>query len=135
MICFEKRFDNVWADLKIKFDHKATFHYIEVNTLTNTEFNNELSVEANTICTQYKTCELIYEFISIYIAMQDLDQVWPTCLSHYGIGKSTKIVSDHFKYVPTITCFTSTFDDRCVTTFHDIILHLVSGIKAKFSSP
>ena len=36
MICFEKKFDNGWADLKITFDH-----YIEFNTLTNTEFNNE----------------------------------------------------------------------------------------------
>ena len=29
MICFENKFDNGWADLKIKFDRKATFHYIE----------------------------------------------------------------------------------------------------------
>ena len=100
MICLKKRFDSGWADLKIKFDNKATFHYIEVNTLTNTEFNNELSVEANTICTKYKTCELIYEFISIETAMQDLVwiKVWPTCLSHYGIGRSTRMVSDHFKF-------------------------------------
>ena len=50
IICFEKRLDKCWADLKIKFDHEAPLNYSEsnytkINTPQNIYFDSELSVE------------------------------------------------------------------------------------------
>ena len=54
VMCFEKRLDKYWADLKIKFDHEAPlnyseFKYTEVSKSKNIDFDGELSVEANAI--------------------------------------------------------------------------------------
>ena len=61
-MCFEKILDKCWADLKIKFDHEAPLNYSEfkytnVSKWKNIDFDGELSVEANAIWAQYKTCE------------------------------------------------------------------------------
>ena len=53
-MCFEKRLDKCWADLKIKFDHEAPLNYSEfkytnVSKWKNIDFDGELSVEANAI--------------------------------------------------------------------------------------
>ena len=61
VMCFEKRLDKCWADLKIKFDHEAPLNYSElsytkINTPQNIDFDGELTVEANAIWAQYKTC-------------------------------------------------------------------------------
>ena len=52
VMCFEKRLDKCWADLKIKFDHEARLNcselsYTKINTPRNIDFDGELSVEAN----------------------------------------------------------------------------------------
>ena len=54
VMCFEKRLDKCWADLKIKFDHEAPLNYSEfkyskVSKSKNIDFDGELSVEANAI--------------------------------------------------------------------------------------
>ena len=54
VVCFKKRFDKCWADLKIKFDNNAPFNYskfnyTKINTPQNIDFNGELSVETNAI--------------------------------------------------------------------------------------
>ena len=54
VMCFEKRPDKCWADLKIKFDHEAPlsyteFDYTKINTPQNIDIDGELSVEANVI--------------------------------------------------------------------------------------
>ena len=56
----------MWADLKIKFDHEAPlnyseFKYTKVSKSKNIDFDGELSVEANAISAQYKTCEYTCE--------------------------------------------------------------------------
>ena len=61
-MCLEKRLDICWADLKIKFDHEAPLNYSElnyskINKSQNIDIDGELSVEANAIWGQYKTCE------------------------------------------------------------------------------
>ena len=53
-MCFEKRLDKCWADLKIKFEHGASLNYSEINYTKinapqNIDFDSELSVEANAI--------------------------------------------------------------------------------------
>ena len=50
VMCFKKRFDKCWADLKIKFYHEAPLKYSElnytkINTPQNIDFDGELSVE------------------------------------------------------------------------------------------
>ena len=62
IMCFKKRLDKCWADLKINFYHEAPlnyseFKYTKVSKLQNFDFDGELSVEANAIRAQYKTCE------------------------------------------------------------------------------
>ena len=54
VICFEKRLDKCWADLKIKFYHEARLNYSElnyskINKSQNIHIDGELSVEANAI--------------------------------------------------------------------------------------
>ena len=54
VMCFEKRLDKCWADLKIKFDNEAPlnyseFKYTKTSKSQNIDFDGELSVEANTI--------------------------------------------------------------------------------------
>ena len=54
VMCFEKRLDKCWADLKIIFDHEAPlnyseFKYTKVSKSKNVDFDGELSVEANAI--------------------------------------------------------------------------------------
>ena len=54
VMCFEKRLDKCWADLKIKFDHEtplnySEFKYTKVGKSKNIDFDGELSVEANAI--------------------------------------------------------------------------------------
>ena len=54
VMCFEKRLDKCWADLKIKLDHEAPLNYSELNyskicKSQNIDFDGELSVEANVI--------------------------------------------------------------------------------------
>ena len=54
VMCFEKRIDKCWADLRIKFDHEAPLNYSEFNysKITNSrniDFDGELNVEANAI--------------------------------------------------------------------------------------
>ena len=61
VMCFEKRFDKCWADLKIKFHHEAPliyseFNYTKINTPQNIDFDSELSVEAMPFSC-VKTCE------------------------------------------------------------------------------
>ena len=53
-MCFEKRLDKCWADLKIKFDHEAYLNYSEFNdtkidTPPNIDIDGELRVETNAI--------------------------------------------------------------------------------------
>ena len=53
-MCFEKKLDKCWTDLKIKFDHEAPLHYSEfkytkVSKSKNIDFDGELSVEAYAI--------------------------------------------------------------------------------------
>ena len=53
-MCFEKRLDKCWADLKIKFYHEtplnySEFNYTKINTHKNIDFDDELGVEANAI--------------------------------------------------------------------------------------
>ena len=54
VMCFEKRLDKCWADLKIEFDHEDPLNYrknnyTKINTPQNIQFDGELSVEANAI--------------------------------------------------------------------------------------
>ena len=54
VMCFEKRLDKCWTDHKIKLDHEGPLNYSElnytkINTPQNTDFDGELSVEANAI--------------------------------------------------------------------------------------
>ena len=54
VMCFVKRLDKCWADLKIKFDHEAPLNYSElnytkINTPQNTDFYGEQIVKANAI--------------------------------------------------------------------------------------
>ena len=48
VMCFKKRLNKCWADLKIKFDHEAPLSYLEFN-YTKIDIDGELSVEANAI--------------------------------------------------------------------------------------
>ena len=64
-MCFARSLDNYLADLKIKFDHEASlnyseFNYTKLNTPQNIDFDGELSVEANDIRAQDKSCEYMY---------------------------------------------------------------------------
>ena len=54
VMCFEKRLDKCWPDLKIKFEHEAPlncseFSYSKISKSQNIDFDGELSVEANAI--------------------------------------------------------------------------------------
>ena len=54
VMCFEKRLDKCWANLKIKFDHEAPlnyseFNYSKISKSQNIDFDGKLSVEANAI--------------------------------------------------------------------------------------
>ena len=75
-MCFEKRLDKCWADLKIKFDDEAPlnysgFKYTNVSKWKNIDFDGELSVEANAIWAQYKICEYnskLLKWISCFLS-------------------------------------------------------------------
>ena len=70
VMCFEKRLSLSFfccADIKIKVDHEAPlnyseFSYTKIKKSQNIDFDGELSVEANAIWAQYKTCEYTCEY-------------------------------------------------------------------------
>ena len=54
VICFKKRLNKYWADLKIKYYHEAplnylVFNYTKINTPKNIDIDSMLSVETNAI--------------------------------------------------------------------------------------
>ena len=70
-MCFEKYLDKCCADLKIKFNHKASlkyseFNYTKINTQQNIDIDGKMIVEANAISAQYIT----YKYLIVKVVIK-----------------------------------------------------------------